>query len=185
MMQAGAPAQLPESILDQLDVGIVVLDRNRNIVMWNGFMSVHSARPAAEVVGRNLFECFPDLPRGWLEKKIENVFLLETSAFTSWQHRPYLFQFPDYRALTGRFGYMRQSCTFQPTRVEGGSARYICLTIQDCSEAALFHLDLDQAISELETERAEQRKLIDRLEEAHNQRSASYLRPRTHHHRDG
>ena len=168
-MSGTTHVRLPEFILEQLDVGIVVLDRTRNIVLWNHFMAVHSGRSAADVVGRNLFECFPDLPRKWLEKKLENVLLLETSAFTSWHHRPYVFEFPDYRAISGRFGHMRQSCTFLPTRGDGDVAEYICLTIQDCTEAALFQLELDEAVTELEKERAEQRKLIARLEDAHNQ----------------
>ena len=37
------------------------------IVVWNRFLEVHSGRSAGEVVGKSLFDAFPELPRAWLD----------------------------------------------------------------------------------------------------------------------
>ena len=43
------------------DQGIVATDRNLRIIVWNRWMEMHSGRAAAEAVGRQLFELYPDL----------------------------------------------------------------------------------------------------------------------------
>ena len=72
---------LLEFIVERLEAGVFVIDRDYRIVLWNRFMAMHSQRPAADVVGRNLFECFPELPQKWLARKIESVFILKNYAF--------------------------------------------------------------------------------------------------------
>ena len=74
---------LLEFIVERLEAGVFVVDRNYRVVLWNRFMAMHSQRSAEEVVGRNLFECFPELPQKWLARKIESVFILKNYAFTS------------------------------------------------------------------------------------------------------
>ena len=92
---------LLEFIVERLEAGVFVVDRNYRVVLWNRFMAMHSQRSAEEVVGRNLFECFPELPQKWLARKIESVFILKNYAFTSWEQRPFLFRFNHNRPITG------------------------------------------------------------------------------------
>ncbi len=40
--------------------GMFATDRDMRVIVWNRWMEVHAARPASEVVGRSLFELFPD-----------------------------------------------------------------------------------------------------------------------------
>lgn len=80
-------------IVDRAHVGIFVINREREIVLWNQFMEINSERSAEQVIGNNLFELFPELPRKWMERKIESVFVLKNFSFTSWEQRPYLFKF--------------------------------------------------------------------------------------------
>jgi len=89
-MNAGATSQLLDFVVERLEVGVFAVDREMRVVLWNRFMALHSGRRAEEVVGRNLFDRFPELPVKWLEKKLRNVFLLKNYAFTSWEQRPYL-----------------------------------------------------------------------------------------------
>ena len=87
-------------ILGRINIGIVVVDREHRIVLWNRFMEIHTGRKADEVEGEVLFDRFPELPRTWLEKKLEAVFLLGNYAFTNWQERPFLFRMPHNRPVT-------------------------------------------------------------------------------------
>ena len=80
-------------ILDRLNVGVFVIDLHQHVVYWNRFMAVNSGRSPREVVGRSLFESFPELPRAWIERQCIVVSLLKQGAFSGWEQRPFLYQF--------------------------------------------------------------------------------------------
>jgi signal transduction histidine kinase len=168
-MSAVVTSQLLDFVVDRLEVGIFAVDCDLRIVLWNRFMTVHSGRHAEELIGRNLFECFPELPAKWLEKKIRNVFLLKNYAFTSWEQRPYLFRFHHNRPVTGGVEAMQQSCTFLPVRNAQDQIEHVCVTLFDYTDSAIYQKRLSQVICELEREREEQKRLIAKLEEAQNQ----------------
>ena len=167
-MPTGLSLNLLESIIDRVEVGIFVLDKDLKVVLWNGFMAKHSGKAAQAVVGRPLLETFPELPAKWLEKKIHSVFLLKNFAFTSWEQRPWLFRFHHNRPVTGGIDAMQQSCTFVPI-VEGEQVSHVCVNLFDHTDTAIFQLRLQTAIVALEQEKAEQRSLIERLDAAQSQ----------------
>jgi signal transduction histidine kinase len=168
-MIAGGAEHLLRFVVDRLEVGIFAVDAEMRIVLWNRFMAMHSGKPAEFVLGRNLFECFPELPRRWLEKKIRNVFVLKNYAFTSWEQRPYLFRFHHNRPITGGVDAMQQSCTFLPVKAAGDVVEHVCVNVFDYTDTALYQQQLMKAIGELELEKLEQQRLIAKLEEAQSQ----------------
>lgn len=163
------PADLLEFVVDRIEVGVFAVDREFRIVLWNRFMATHSRRPAAEVLGRNLFECFPELPQKWLERKIESVFVLKNYAFTSWEQRPFLFKFHHNRPITGGVDAMRQNCTLLPQKNASGDVERVCLTLADFTDTAMFQDRLNNAIGQLELEKQAQKVLIEKLEDAQGQ----------------
>ena len=80
-------------IVQCLDVGVLVMDRNFRVEVWNSFMENHSGLGADQVQGRSLFQLFPEIDRVWLERKVGTVLRLGTRAFSLWQQRPYLLRF--------------------------------------------------------------------------------------------
>ena len=58
-----------ESVLSKLNMGTVVLDHERRIVVWNCWMEHFSGLKAAQVIGQDLFALFPDL----LGKRMESA----------------------------------------------------------------------------------------------------------------
>src|SRR5574344_1971268 len=88
-------------ILQTIDVGLVVIDRQYEIQLWNGFMENPSGQLASHIRGQNLLTQFPDLPVGWLQRKVEEVFALHSPVFSSWAQRPRLFDFSSTRPFTG------------------------------------------------------------------------------------
>lgn len=136
-------------ILQDVDVGLVVLDRQLRVQLWNGFMENHSGVSPAQVRNRPLFQQFPELPRSWLEKKIESVFLLNNRAFSSWHQRPYLFRFKSYRPITGAADFMYQNLTIIPLLSINGEVEQVCLIIYDVTETALDEQALHKANTEL------------------------------------
>jgi PAS domain S-box-containing protein len=62
------------SVLDTVDVGIIVLDRDESIVEWNDWMARVARQPRTSTLGRNLFEIFPNLRHGRLPSVIRDAF---------------------------------------------------------------------------------------------------------------
>ncbi|MGK8195791.1 GGDEF domain-containing protein [Burkholderia cepacia] len=132
-MTAATPS-LSDLVIERVGFGLFVLDRAMTVLMWNRFMQDHSGIPAADVIGRNLFDCFPDLPRAWLSRKLESVFQLGSFAFSSWEQRPYLFRFEHDRPITGGVDYMQQDCTFMPL-TRGRDVEAVCVMQREREEA--------------------------------------------------
>src|SRR3982750_2907148 len=117
--------------LDRFNAGVFSVDAELRIVHWNQFMATNSGRAPAAFVGRDLFECFPELPAQWLRWKLRSVFLLGTFAFSSWKQRPYVFKFPHNRPLTGGIDFMHQDAAFLPVVGDGGDVGSVCVMLTD------------------------------------------------------
>ena len=147
MNTAGTPS-LSDLVIERVGFGLFVLDRAMNVLMWNRFMQDHSGTVAADVIGRNLFDCFPDLPRAWLERKLQSVFQLGSFAFSSWEQRPYLFRFEHDRPITGGVDYMQQDCTFMPL-TRGRDVEAVCVTISDVTHVSVMQREREEAVAKL------------------------------------
>jgi two-component system, NtrC family, sensor kinase len=168
-MKADQSLPLLSFLVDRIEVGVFAVDRAGTIALWNRFMADHSGRSADQAIGAKLVGLFPELPQRWLQKKIDSVFVLKNYAFTSWEQRPYLFRFHHNRPVTGGIDAMRQNITFLPLKDEAGEVSLVCATVFDYTDTAIYQNRLQEVITALELEKAEQRRLIGKLEEAHNQ----------------
>lgn len=55
------PDEFASNALNLVSCGIIVLDANHNIVLWNRWMVTRSGRSAARVLQHSLFDIFPEL----------------------------------------------------------------------------------------------------------------------------
>ena len=129
-------------VLQSIDVGLVILDRDYKIQLWNGFMENHSGLRPDQVHDKPLFESFNDIPETWFRQKAEPVFELKTRTFTIWEQRPYLFKFKNYRPITGRASTMYQNSSIIPLESIDGSVKHICLIIYDVTDIAVNRVEL-------------------------------------------
>ncbi|MBB1389015.1 sensor domain-containing diguanylate cyclase [Shewanella sp. SG44-6] len=152
-------------MVQTIEVGLVVLDRDYNIQLWNGFMENHSGVSPNSIKGKNLFEQFPDLQADWLKKKMESVFVLKNRTFISWEQRPYVFKFKNYRPVTGRADFMFQNITLLPLASLTGQITHISIIVYDVTDIAVNKLQLKSA-----NEQLEQLSQTDGLTQLHNRR---------------
>ncbi|OBV36531.1 sensor domain-containing diguanylate cyclase [Janthinobacterium psychrotolerans] len=61
---------LLESIVGAVNLGAIVLDDHRSIVLWNRWLERHSGWKADTVLGRDFFEVFPELQHKRIESAI-------------------------------------------------------------------------------------------------------------------
>ena len=123
-------------IVQCLDVGVVVLDRQYRIEVWNSFMENHSGLGPDQVQNRTLFELFEEIDEAWFRRKGETVFELGTRAFSLWEQRPYLVHFKNYQPITGQEDFMSQNVTLLPLAAGHGPIEHLCVVIYDVTAAA-------------------------------------------------
>jgi diguanylate cyclase (GGDEF)-like protein len=136
-------------MLHNIDVGLVVLDKNFTIQIFNGFMENHSGLLPREVKDKLIFDLFKEIPQDWFTRKAESVFLLKNKAFTIWEQRPYLFKFDSYRPVTGSAEFMYQNTTFIPLISSNGDVSHLCLLVYDVTDNAVHKQSLKKANEEL------------------------------------
>lgn len=124
------------NMIQMVDVGIVVFNRNFELKVWNGFMEAHSGLLPSDVRDVCLFSLFPEISEQWLTKKTYPVFELRTRAFITWEQRPYLFKFRNYRPITSNAPYMYQNIVFSPLVSATGVVENVCMMIYDMTDAA-------------------------------------------------
>lgn len=125
------------AIVQSIDVGVVVLDREYRVEVWNSFMENHSGRNARDASERSFFELFPEVEESWFRRKVESVATLGTPAFTIWEQRPYLVRFKNYQPITGLEDFMYQNTTILPLQATNSKIEHLCLIIYDVTSVAV------------------------------------------------
>jgi diguanylate cyclase (GGDEF)-like protein len=136
-------------MVQNVDAGLVVLDRDCGIHLWNGFMANHSGLSPTHTIGKNLFTLFPEIPRRWFQRKLDSVFQLKTRSFITWEQRPFLLRFKNYRPITGMAEFMYQNITLIPLASADGSVRHVGVILYDVTDTATGKLELESANEQL------------------------------------
>jgi diguanylate cyclase (GGDEF)-like protein len=138
------------AITQSIDVGVVVLDRDYRVQVWNSFMENRSGVQPRDALNRTFFELFPEVNKVWFRRKVESVVTLGTPAFTVWEQRPYLVRFRNYQPITAQQDYMYQNSTFLPLRSTNNEIGHICVVIYDVTEVACNRLLLQASNQKLQ-----------------------------------
>jgi len=123
---------LLESVLGGVNLGIVVLDADRRVRLWNQWMARHSALRAEDVLGRDFFTIFPDLRNKRVDSAISQALRDNFPSLLSQTLNKSPFElFLDAPARERR---MQQAVAVTPIAV-GGGARHCLIQISDVSSA--------------------------------------------------
>lgn len=132
-------------LLQTLDNGLIMLDAEYRVQLWNSFMENHSRIPVSSARNRNIFDLFPELPAAWLKRKVDSVFSLQSRTFCTWEEHPRLFNFKSTRPMTGHSPLMYQNITLIPLTGLNGEVLSVCLLVYDVTEIATRKLELEAA----------------------------------------
>lgn len=136
-------------MLDSINVGLLVVDLDCRIHMWNDYMENLSGYTASKVLNNVVYELFPEIPETWFKNKLKSVSTLGNHSFTIWEQNPYLFKFKNYRPITGAVDYMYQNTTFIPLSSPNGEINQVGIIIYDVTDAAINKLELEKSNDEL------------------------------------
>lgn len=138
------------AIVQSIDVGIVVLDLECQVQVWNSFMENRSGVQSKDAIDRSFFELFPEVDQEWFSRKLGRVVALGTPAFTIWKQRPYLVRFKNYQPITGQGEFMFQNTTLLPLRSSNSEIHHVCLVIYDVTDVAINSQALQGANAQLQ-----------------------------------
>ncbi|MDP5253237.1 MULTISPECIES: PAS domain-containing protein [unclassified Vibrio] len=124
-------------MVQNVDMGLIVLDKDFKVQLWNGFMTHHSGKQSQDVLGMSLFDLFPEIPKEWFVLKCKPVLDLGCRSFITWRQRPYLFRCRNVRPVTQQAQFMYQNITLNPMRNPNGQVNALFLSIQDATSEAI------------------------------------------------
>lgn len=137
-------------VVNSADIGLVILDKNYTVRVWNLFMVNHSGFSADSIIGKNLFGYFNDLPKQWFVDKAEKSISQKEKLLSLWEERPYLFKFKNTRNSSKAAAFMYQNITFIPLASASGEVNNFAITINDVTDIASGRQQLDAIVNEYE-----------------------------------
>lgn len=123
---------LSDRVLNLLDCGVIVLDAEARIVVWNGWLTPRSGRGAARVQGQPLLDVFPNLRGSRVEAAV--LAALTEGSVTNVPPSSGRAPFPLRQAGSFDGAPIEQAVTVTPFR-EGGEC-YCLIEIRDVSGTA-------------------------------------------------
>ena len=138
-------------VMDTIDVGLVVLDLEHNVCLWNSFMQSYSGINGDRILHQNLFDVVPNLPQEWLKAQISACSELKSRIFSNWEDRPHIFDFKNYSPLSHQRINMYQNIVMTPLTSLNGRVSHVCLMVQDVSDVASSKLYLRDSNERLST----------------------------------
>lgn len=136
-------------VIQSSNVGIVVLDRQLNVEVFNRFMQAHSGIRADQAIGQSIFDLFPEVQRQWFERRVQSVFDLEIPIYTTWTERPWLFHFPLCLPIHFQADTMYQNVMFVPLHSARNEIERVGIVVYDVTEIAHARRELELAQVEL------------------------------------
>lgn len=143
-----SPNNICTDITNKLNTGVLIIDNQYNIVLWNRYLEIHANKVPEHVIGKNIFDIFPELPKKWFKRKVESVFQLQAQSFCSWEQRHHLFELPHTRPITTNSHFMAQNCTFLPLEPNDGKD-YVCILIEDVTDVCHYQTMLNKTLKDL------------------------------------
>jgi PAS domain S-box-containing protein len=125
--------------------GIVTTDSELNVVEWNHWMEEHTGKSAAEVIGNNLLDLFPELRERRLDRHYKWALEGKVSVLSQALHR-YLIAMPAVSAEHGQ-EQMQQAVRISPLSHEGVVIGTLTI-IDDVTERVRREAELQSQIEE-------------------------------------
>jgi len=160
-------ANVRSVILDAIASGIVVLDLDGRVIIWNAWMVHHSGLPADIAIGRRFAELFPEIEGTRLDSAVNMALTHRLAGIISPSiHKPYL---PLYKNAAGRERNDRLQQFIQISPISLGGRAACTLQIQDVtvtvhrenllrdqsSDLATRNLQLNAQLQEIQALQAE------------------------------
>jgi len=145
-------------ILDIVNTGIVIIDKQYKVREWNHWMAIHSGITKEDVVGNNIFNKFPELNSPSFQRIFKSVMSMGITTYLSHRLHKYLFPCRLTGVYSSVFENMQQRCTLAPVINENKEIDGVLITVIDVTESMVLEKNLKEI------------NLIDSLTQIYNRR---------------
>jgi signal transduction histidine kinase len=137
------PAALARWFLEQTDQGLFATDCELRVTLWNRWMEIHTTWAPPAVIGRPLFELFPDLAVRGLDQHFRDALAGRVSVISYGLHQ-HLLRFPPTNADLG-LSEMPQSARICPL-LDGDAVVGTVTAVRDISDRLASEAELRKQI---------------------------------------
>ncbi len=95
--------------LDHILNGAMVLDEQCTVLFWNHWLEIQTGIKRGDIVGNSLYDFFPDINKKLIERKLRQVYALNTPAFINAEAEKYLLKIPSKKISGKIYDYMLQN----------------------------------------------------------------------------
>lgn len=132
-------------ILDHIEIGVLVVNRQLDIAYWNRWLAVHTGIPQTSAVNNNLERLFPDFSFGLLQQKINIALKLGTPTFITGKISGYVIPVEQHKVTKSIFRHMQQDATITPINEDR-----VSIVITDVSPLLEAHFTINKQLKMLE-----------------------------------
>lgn len=146
------------SYLDHILNGAMVLDEQCCVLFWNHWLEIQTGIKRGDIVGQTIFDFFPDINPKQINRKLKQIFALNTPAFITAEADKYLLKIPSRKISDKIFDNMLQNVVIS---VYDRNSRYSLFMIYDQTSLYEAKARLELGAKNLEEQRSLLQNTID------------------------
>ncbi|WP_407733495.1 ATP-binding protein [Pseudomonas citronellolis] len=152
-------------LIEQIEIGIIILDDELRVINWNRFISKRSVKSLEQAQGKPFIEVFPEANGEHFVKVVQLARDRAKHVYSHWLDNLPLVKLS---GASDEHERQLQSTLFFPFEAEN-SERYFGLVMYDTSAIAKSSEHLEAALKALSRKQSEQEQLLCKLETANSQ----------------
>ncbi|HJV64890.1 MAG TPA: diguanylate cyclase [Geomonas sp.] len=131
-----------EQIFQNIDLGLMVLERDLTVKSWNRWMELHSGISARDICGKSILDFYSHLSEPEYSRFFKSVLSFGNYAFFSQKLHRQLIPMKNPHPSVVQVPFMQQNCTAGPIRDQQGQIVSIFITVQDVTEYVMYEYKL-------------------------------------------
>lgn len=134
-------------IFNSVDNGIIILDKDLNILAWNKWLEIFTKLHEKDVINKNICELFEYVDKKRLQRKIRSVLVTNNPSFYSVDPHQFLIDIKLNSITNVTYTSMQQSVTIVPYNLEN---EQVCIYIYNNTNLCEINAKLQSLNEELE-----------------------------------
>ncbi|WP_369959420.1 ATP-binding protein [Pseudomonas benzenivorans] len=164
----GRQCHLAHILVEQIEIGVIILDSSLRIQYWNNFVSQCSGKALTQALNLPFTRVFPEADTPHLQRMVAQARDQGQHVYTQWRDNPYLIQLP-YKPARKPGALMLQNTLLFPFHDPEEEQQCFGLLLYDTTELARSDEQLDAVLDALSGKQVEREQLIRKLEQANSQ----------------
>jgi signal transduction histidine kinase len=137
------------SYLDTIYNGVIIVDKDLNVVFWNKWLEFKTYIKREEIIGKSLVDRFDNLDEDELKRKVKFVINFKKQSFYTVEPHKYLISIKLNNITSRAFEIMRQNIILAPFNYENSEKNYVTIHIYDVTELEATKIKLQESLDEI------------------------------------